>query len=339
VTYLRRQLLGQTCTGTPADVVEAVAGLNAQTPRAPSVGLWTRLARFTHDDLDEALRGYRLVKANLMRGTVHMVTCRQYVTWRLSLQPMLERAVSGFCPGLWRTVDHDRLLQRATQLLRDHDGLTRGEMGAVLVDDFPQAEPRQLGFAVRLLLPVVQVADDMSWRPARTRYILAEQAFDDELLAAPEGLPDLVRSFLRAFGPASAVDAGYWSGVSRLAPVMASVGTPVAATGRGRTTSYDDPDHHDEEPRRSFVLPEYDNVYFCTRAQETPLTVAKKRLVRAGHMTGSLVTDGEVCAQWRWDAGTTRLSPWRELAAEEVAEFERLREWCATVESATSRPR
>ncbi|MGH3659451.1 MAG: DNA glycosylase AlkZ-like family protein, partial [Micromonosporaceae bacterium] len=363
-----------------------------------SAGLWTRLAGFDQDDLDRALRSYQLVKANLMRGTVHMVTRRQYVTWRLSLQPMLERTVNGFCPGLWRTVDHDRLLRRGAQLLRAHDGLTRAEISAELAQGFPLPEPRQLGFAVRMLLPVVQVADDVSWRPARTRYILAEQAFDDEggsrpgsparrsgtttsgsavhdqgaesgefgpgvagfspldhepgvpgrfadgelLLPAPQGLPDLVRSFLRAFGPASTADVGYWSGVSRLAPVLASVGRPAESTGPSRGTSYDASPHIVEEPRRCYVLPEYDNVYFCRKGSESPLASAKKRLVRSSnHMTGSLVSDGEVCAQWKWTvgAGTVTLTPWRDLDPEEAAEFERFRAWCATVDAATARRR
>ncbi|MEQ7008787.1 crosslink repair DNA glycosylase YcaQ family protein [Actinopolymorpha sp. B17G11] len=398
--YLRRQLLGQTFTGTPVEVVEAVAGLNAQTPRAPSAGLWTRLASFDQDDLDRALRSYLLVKANLMRGTVHMVTRRQYVTWRLSLQPMLERTVNGFCPGLWRTVDHDKLLRRGARLLREHDGLTRAEISAELGQEFPLSEPRQLGFAVRMLLPVVQVADDVSWRPARSRYILAEQAFDDvagsrpesparasgsttsgaavhdqeaengevrpanarfspldhepetpgqsgELLPAPQGLPDLVRSFLRAFGPASNADASYWSGVSRLAPVLTSVGTPsvgrpAESTGPARGTWYDATQHIDEEPRRCYVLPEYDNVYFCRKGSESPLVSAKKRLVGpVGHMTGSLVSAGEVCAQWKWTvgAGTVTLTPWRDLDTDEATEFERFRAWCSTIDAATTRRR
>lgn len=42
--FLRRQFLGQRSDRSVEDLIEAVAGLNAQTARGPVVGLWTRLA-------------------------------------------------------------------------------------------------------------------------------------------------------------------------------------------------------------------------------------------------------------------------------------------------------
>lgn len=40
--------------------------------------------------------------------------------------------------------------------------------------------------------------------PLRSR----EQAVHDELVRGPDGLPDLVASYLRAFGPGTAADVG-----------------------------------------------------------------------------------------------------------------------------------
>lgn len=328
---LRRQSLGQTFTGSAGDLVESLAGVNAQTPRGPIAALWTRMADLRLDDLDRALADYQLVKANLMRGTVHLVTRRQYTTWRTALQPMLERAVRGFCPRLWGQVDHDALLRAGTELLRRHDGLTRTEIGNELVKAFPYPIPTELGFAVRLLLPVVQVADEHAWRPGRTRYLLAEHAFDDPLTEPADGLADLMSAFLRAFGPATAADAGYWSGLTRLAPVLAAVGE----TAGGRT--FDVEPVVEQDPRTAYVLPEFDNLYFCSKDTSSPLIAAKKRLVHPpGQMPGSLVTAGEVTADWSWNTrlGTVSLNPWRELAAAESEEFERFRSWVGDVERA-----
>jgi hypothetical protein len=72
------------CIGDLLDVVEHVCGLNAQTPRGLSVGLWSRVNNFEQADLDATLQRHDLVKANLMRGTVHLVTRRQYRSWRSS---------------------------------------------------------------------------------------------------------------------------------------------------------------------------------------------------------------------------------------------------------------
>ena len=326
--HLRRQSLARTSTGSPSELVESLAGVNAQTPRGPVASLWTRMADLSLTELDRDLLDYRLVKANLMRGTVHLVTRRQYTTWRTALQPMLERTVRGFCPRLWERVDHDNLLSGGTDLLRAHDGLTRTEIGAELAEGFPYPVPTELGFAVRLLLPVVQVADEHAWRPGRTRYILAEDAFGDALSEPADGLADLMHGYLRAFGPATAADAGYWSGLSRLQPVLDAVGEPAGARTRDVEPLVD------EAPRSTYVLPEFDNLYFCSKDMASPLIAAKKRLVHPpGQMPGTLVTDGEVVADWGWNTrrADVTMNPWRELSGPEVDEFERFRSWVGAV--------
>jgi hypothetical protein len=333
---LRRQSLGQAFSGTVAELVESLAGVNAQTRRGPLAGLWTRMAELDLDELDRQLRKYQLVKANLMRGTVHLVTRRQYTAWRNALQPMLERTVRGFCPRLWERVDHDALLVAASDLLRSHDGLTRTEIGTELAMTFPYPVPSELGFAVRLLLPVVQVADDHAWRPGRTRYLLAEQVFADPLGDPADGLADLMHGYLRAFGPASSADAGYWSGLTRLPPVLDTVGVAVGVPAGGRR--WDVEPAVDETPRPTYVLPEFDNVYFCSKDATSPLVSAKKRLISPpGQMPGSLVTDGEVVGDWSWNAkqATVSLNPWRDLTDAEADEFERFRSWVGDAEQAT----
>jgi hypothetical protein len=320
--FLRRQSLGQRSGRTVEELIEAVAGLNAQTARGPIVGLWTRLADLSLAELDQGLRDYRLIKANLFRGTVHLVTRRQYLTWRLALQPMLERVVRGFCPGLWQQVDHDQLLAAGTELLRERPGLTRTEIGDALTPSFPVRHPRWLGFAIRMLLPVVQVADRSSWEPGRTRYVLAEQVIGEPLADAATGTADAIRSFLRAFGPRPAADATYWSGLTRLGPVLAEV------ADRRTEDGYDVDPIIDESPRRSFVLPEFDNVYFGSRDASIGLIEAKRRLVHAGAMPGTLITDGVVRGTWTAAGGRPpELRPWSAPDRQEEAEFARFRDW------------
>jgi hypothetical protein len=151
---------------------------------------------------------------------------------------------------------------------------------------------------VRLLAPVVQAADASVWRPGHTRYILAESVLgpldalehDDEA-----GLANLLTAYLRAFGPATAADATYWSGRTGLEPALAAV--PGATTsGRGVATRFDLPACEPNPPRRAFVLPEYDNIFFAHK--ESAFTKAKKRLIytRSALMHGSLLVDGEVVA-------------------------------------------
>lgn len=77
--FLDRQLLARDDVRSPVEVTERLAGLNAQTKRGPVVAMWTRTAEYDHGACLAALRRYELVRANLMRGTVHLVTRRQFL--------------------------------------------------------------------------------------------------------------------------------------------------------------------------------------------------------------------------------------------------------------------
>jgi DNA glycosylase AlkZ-like len=331
---LERQLLHRSAHRVE-QVVDALAGMNAQTPRGPSVGLWSRIDGFRQESVDECLRDYRLVKANLMRGTVHLVTASQFRTWRAALQPALRRTVRQFCPSLHHDVDVEAVVGKGMELLAGVDhGMTRADLARRLASSF-DADPRHCAFAVRLLAPVVQVADPSVWRPGPTRYVLAESVLgaldppdeDDEA-----GLADLLTAYLRAFGPATAADATYWSGRTRLAAPLADL-TGVSRSGRGAAATFDVNDPESRHPRASFVLPEYDNIFFAHK--ENAFTVAKKRLIytRTAHMYGSVLVDGRVVAAWRREAGSDDLTllPWTDPVPDQaIAEFAALRTFYAS---------
>jgi winged helix DNA-binding protein len=63
------------------------------------VGLWTRLSGFTPDALKDLLAERSVVRAHLMRNTVHLVTAPDYLTFRPLFQPLMDRALSGPVPA------------------------------------------------------------------------------------------------------------------------------------------------------------------------------------------------------------------------------------------------
>ena len=91
---LARQLLLEPSTLSPRVALERVAGLQAQWPKLPFMGLWTRLADFKRDDLSDALRRRHAVRATMMRGTIHVVTAKDYLAMRGVIQPVLTRGLS-----------------------------------------------------------------------------------------------------------------------------------------------------------------------------------------------------------------------------------------------------
>jgi hypothetical protein len=94
-TLERQSLLRR--SGLPVtEAVERLAGLNAQDPEPPYIGLWARLAAFEHDALTRCLYDRSVVRSSLLRGTQHMVTAADYLAWRPLLQPVLDRSRRSF---------------------------------------------------------------------------------------------------------------------------------------------------------------------------------------------------------------------------------------------------
>ena len=77
---LQRQLLLTRVPASPCDVLEHLVGMQAQAPRAPYVGLWSRVAGFDPQELSELVAQRAVVRAPLLRATVHLVTAADF--WR-----------------------------------------------------------------------------------------------------------------------------------------------------------------------------------------------------------------------------------------------------------------
>ncbi len=95
---LERQLLLRRSARTPLQAVGHLAGLQAQAPKAPYVGLWTRLAGFRHQWLEDLVTERSVVRAHLMRNTVHLVDAADFVSFRPLFQPLAGRGRAP--PGL-----------------------------------------------------------------------------------------------------------------------------------------------------------------------------------------------------------------------------------------------
>src|SRR5687768_12654111 len=79
----------------PLDIVEAVhraVALQAQEPASPYLALWNRVARFNPADLDRAFSVHAVVKATLMRVTLHAVDGADYPAFHEAMQPTLRAA-------------------------------------------------------------------------------------------------------------------------------------------------------------------------------------------------------------------------------------------------------
>ena len=74
---LERQLLMRRAPGmSAADAIEHLVGMQAQSPQAPYIGIWSRAASFRPTTLERALEREEVVRATLLRQTIHLVTRR-----------------------------------------------------------------------------------------------------------------------------------------------------------------------------------------------------------------------------------------------------------------------
>ncbi|MGW2222243.1 winged helix DNA-binding domain-containing protein [Nonomuraea sp. NPDC001684] len=291
-TLARQHLLARH-EGRPADVVHRLAGLQAQEPRPPYLGVWTRLAGFRREDLHDSLHAGGLVRATMMRATLHLVTAEDYASFRPLLRPMLAAAARRF-----EGVDFEAVAAVADRLLADGP-LTFNELRPLLLKEFPGADERVLGYAVRMMTPLVMVPTQDRWSFPR------ESAFGlpgVELDPAPS-VERLVERYLAAFGPATPADVQTWSGLGGMRAVMKGMELDRLAdeTGRELFDLPGAPRPGGDVPAPVRFLPDFDNLVLGhadrTRVladEFRPLVATKNLRIKATYLV-----DGFAAGTWQ----------------------------------------
>ena len=134
---LARQLLLAREPVTPVAAIERLAGLQAQQARPPFIGLWSRLARFTREDLLKVLHARTVIRVTAMRGTLHLISARDYLGWRGPLQPALDRGISSIVGAALAELDMAGA-ERATRQLLERAPATFDAIRNHLAPSFPR---------------------------------------------------------------------------------------------------------------------------------------------------------------------------------------------------------
>jgi hypothetical protein len=184
--------------------LERMGGLQAQYAPSMYIGLWSRVEGFERDALTRALERRSVVQATLMRGTIHLVSRRDY--WPLEL------AVRDARRAWWMRANRGgpsaRQMAAAARTLRPRlrDGpLSRKEIEAVL--DAPRAR------TVGMWLDLVRVPPAGTWERRRADvYAAAEDWLGPAEVTPAEAVDWLVRRYLSGFGPATLGEIANWAG-------------------------------------------------------------------------------------------------------------------------------
>ena len=327
---LDRQLLSRRHFLTAQQAVRHLAGLQGQAPLAPYVGLWTRLSTFAPQELSDLLAGRAVVRAAVMRGTVHAMDTADFTAFRPLFSPLLAAAlVANFSRGL-AGADVDELARRARELLAERP-LTRAEIGRALAPRWPGADPTALAYAVTHLVPVVQVPPRGIWgKSAQATWATAESWLGWPAAGAkPDAVSRLVLRYLAAFGPATVADIQTWSGLTRLREVADRLELR-RLRGPDGIELLDLPDASlpgEDSPAPSRFLPEYDNLLLshADRRRVIPHSRQPPLWPGNGATQGTLLIDGLWNALWKITRGQGRavltVTPLRALTAPEKADI------------------
>jgi len=304
---LARQFLLERAAISPTTAIERLAGLQAQWSPAPYVGLWSRLATFRITDLEQALAKRTVVKATLMRGTLHLVSAKDY--------PILSVATTRSRPERWAP---------ATRRLDDAEAIHRATIRYARTARTPQALSEFLttqGVAADLARPMlwwliashgwlVHVPPSGTWSHRKAGDLIAADAWirsakEPELDAA---VRLTVSRHLAAFGPATADDISSWSSIRtpaiRVALEQLGAKVRMFTDLRGRRLydlkSAPLPDADTPAPVR--YLPKWDSTLLAYAPPERVRILAetnrKTVIAKNGDVAQTILVDGMVAGTW-----------------------------------------
>ncbi|MEV8315460.1 winged helix DNA-binding domain-containing protein [Streptomyces sp. NPDC059900] len=341
-TLARQHLLDRTTTSVP-EAVAHLAGMQAQEPQEPFIGLWSRLHAFTPDQLDQALTDRQVVRTHLMRRTVHLVTGEDALAWRARHDNMLRQRGQAAYRRELTGIDLDELAAAGRAVMADHRPRTMTELVQAVRDRWPDPPRRALGeLLVAALIPMAQLPPRGLWQQkagvrnlplatwlGRTVPPLPEATAQPEATQQPKATQQpeaedpvgrqLVRRYLAAYGPAATADIRAWSGLAGLPAAVKAMRDELITfhDERGRTL-FDLPDAPrpaPDTPAPVRFLPAFDNAILGFHDRSRIIDDAHLGLSVAGQR--AVLVDGRVAATWTTDARQLHITPLRPLTSPE----------------------
>jgi hypothetical protein len=303
---LERQLLLRRSGLSAFNAIEHLVGMQAQSPLAPYVGLWTRLEGFQLDELVQLMNEREVVRIALMRNTVHLVTAEDCLMLRPLTQVIFDRDLrvnTTFSPRL-RGMDVEALTAAGRALVEERPR-TNTELGALLQEQWPDRDAASLAFAIRSQVPLVQVPPRGIWGKCGQVRCTSAEAWLGRPLHTDPSPEDMVMRYLAAFGPATVKDIQQWCGLTWLREVVERL-RPRLATFRDEMGNelFDLPDAPRPDPDTLApvrFLPEYDNLFVSHADRTRVISEADLKTLRATErlVRGTVLVDGFFRGLWK----------------------------------------
>ncbi|MDN4527714.1 winged helix DNA-binding domain-containing protein [Fictibacillus fluitans] len=302
-TLLARQLLLTRSSYTANEAIYHLAGLQAQAPHAPYIALWTRLQAFSHHELTTLLTNRKTVRMALHRGTLHLVSYKDALAWRVLMKPVFDKAVRLFSKKL-EGADLEVLMKESRKLLEEKP-CTLHELGLVFNERWPHVSPDIMANLVRSLVPLVQVPPRGIWGfSGKASHTTLEYWLGDREIRAA-GMNELILRYFQAFGPASIKDIQVWSGLTGLKKEVELMRPQLRSfrdeNGTELLDVQDGPIPEENTPAPVRFLSEFDNMLlsFQDRSRIMEDRFKKRIFTKNGIIRPTVLVDGFVKGIWK----------------------------------------
>jgi hypothetical protein len=244
---LARQMLLERASFPVVTAIERLAALQAQWAPSPYLALWTRLRNFDRESLWSAIeKKHTVIRARLMRGTLHLVSARDFYAYAVATQDLQRGAWNRLQVG--QGVDPKAVARLAVAFAREPR--TKEDVVAHLTQrlgSFGGPYKWLIWRFVSAHADLVSAPPGGHWAYGGTNapYVAARHWIaGGSRPAEDDALRLLISRYLAAFGPASLADIAQFAG--QVPPRIGSVLERIAPSLRRFT---------DEQGRPLYDLP------------------------------------------------------------------------------------
>lgn len=284
--------------------------MQGQWPQSPYIGIWSRKTSFARADLEHELIAGNVLKANLMRMTLHLVSRRDYGLMRAMLSESNH-------VDAW---PNSGLVAAAVRDIASRGPITNADAVALIERDYALAglDARLAWRGARQRAHILHHHETALWkgRPEGRFVAVDEPDATDPVVARAE----ILRRFISAFGPVSNRDIDQWA-MMRMAQIQPALDLlePLRRFKDYRGRSLHDvpdgqlPSGDVKAPVR--FLPKWDNVLlaYSDRARILPEPYRRVVIKKNGDVASTFLVDGFVAGIWRHENKRVFAEPFARL--------------------------
>jgi hypothetical protein len=321
---LARQLLLRRERLSVADAVSRIVAVQAQEPASPYIALWNRLVGLDPADLDAAFVDRNVVKASLIRLTLHAVHAEDYPAFHNAMRSSLRASRlldRRYTTSGLSVADADALLPHLLKFASRPR--SKADIEALLAKRLGDRTNPRAWWALKTYAPLHHAPTGQPWSfGTRASFIAAPP--DPASESAVESVQRLVLRYLEGFGPASVADFAQFTMLRRPVTVDAlrALGDKVVELeGPNGVRLFDVPGgpipaEDTAAPPR--LLPMWDSILLAYADRSRVIPADYRRLVihQNGDVLPTLLVDGHVAGVWRPAEGGIEATAFHRLSRE-----------------------